>query len=248
MTFSDTRIVSFVKENFVPVWESVAPVTTVIYDLGDGESVKATTGGEIALYFCRPDGKVFDILPGLQSPKTTYEAMKHALAFYQETGATDEAILAYHQERLAKLAKKGIDSKAIQYEPSSGEAPTEPTVKGVVEAWQALAREQLAGRDITRLDPKATSPLLLRDPNAAIQNIAAKAIVAAPTENILIIEPRGIDLFGAQISAALSVSEPKTPEGWKEHVFRNILGQSLEGGGEIRFDIESDTGSLSVVQ
>ena len=35
----------------------------VAFDLGDGRTVRGTVSGEIALYFCRPDGKVFDIVP-----------------------------------------------------------------------------------------------------------------------------------------------------------------------------------------
>ena len=66
MTFSDNRVVRLLKEKFISVWTSVAPVQTATFDLGGGRSVKGTVGGEIALYFCRPDGKVFDILPALQ--------------------------------------------------------------------------------------------------------------------------------------------------------------------------------------
>jgi hypothetical protein len=64
-------------------------------------------GGEIALYFCRPDGKVFDILPALHSPHVTYWAIKNALEFYDRTGATDVAIERFHVERLAEMIKSG---------------------------------------------------------------------------------------------------------------------------------------------
>ena len=99
MTFSDKRVVDLVTERMIPVWESVAPVSIAVFDLGDGRKVKGTMGGEIALYFCRPDGKVFEILPALHSPHVTYWAIKNALEFYDKTGATDEAIRAYHTEK-----------------------------------------------------------------------------------------------------------------------------------------------------
>lgn len=116
MTFSDQRVVELLREGFTPMWESVAPVSTVTFDLGDGKSVRGTMGGEIALYFCRPDGRVFDILPALHSPHATYWAIKGAHDFYKATGATDEAIVKYHKEKLDVMAKakRGEMTKQIQ--------------------------------------------------------------------------------------------------------------------------------------
>src|SRR3712207_286240 len=91
----------------IPVWETAAPVQVAVFDLGDGKTVKGTVGGEIAIYFCRPDGKVFDILPALQSPKRTLEAIREALAFYDRTGAADAAIGAYHRERATLMMLQG---------------------------------------------------------------------------------------------------------------------------------------------
>lgn len=107
MTFSDTRVVDLLHRRFIPVWETVAPVSVAVFNLGDGRSVKGTMGGEIALYFCRPDGKAFDVLPALHSPHATYWAMKRAIEFYDKTGATDEAILAHHRARLDEMVKSG---------------------------------------------------------------------------------------------------------------------------------------------
>jgi hypothetical protein len=107
VTFSDKRVVDLVSERMIPVWESVAPVSVAVFDLGDGRTVKGTMGGEIALYFCRPDGKVFDILPALHSPHVTYWAVKNALEFYDKTGATDEAIRAHHAQRFAEASASG---------------------------------------------------------------------------------------------------------------------------------------------
>jgi hypothetical protein len=101
VTFSDSRVVDLVKSSFVAVWESVSPVSTVTFDLGDGKSVRGIQSGEIALYFCRPDGKVFDILPALHSPHVTYWAIQNALDFYRQTGATDEAIREDHRAKLS---------------------------------------------------------------------------------------------------------------------------------------------------
>jgi hypothetical protein len=107
VTFSDRRVVELVRISMIPVWESVAPVRVAVFELGDGRSVRGTVGGEIALYFCRPDGKVFDILPALHSPHVTYWAIKRALEFYLHTGATDESIAAHHQIRAAMMTREG---------------------------------------------------------------------------------------------------------------------------------------------
>jgi len=107
VTFSDKRVVDLINASFIPAWESVAPVSVAVFDLGDGRSVRGTMGGEIALYFCRPDGKVFDILPALHSPHATYWAIKNALDFYAKTGATDEAIVAHHRKRFGEMKAAG---------------------------------------------------------------------------------------------------------------------------------------------
>lgn len=83
MTFSDSRVSKMLKEDFVPVWESVADVKTVTFKLGEGRSFKGSISGEIAIYFCDVDGVVMDILPALQSPAATLLAMKEALVHQQ---------------------------------------------------------------------------------------------------------------------------------------------------------------------
>jgi hypothetical protein len=246
VTFSEINIVKFVQEHFVPVWESVSEVTTAIYDLGEGKEVRATMNGEIAIYFCRPDGKVFDIVPALQSPKVTYEAMKQALSFYQETGATDQAIRAYHQKALELLVT----------------ATNSPNPTQDVEAWKKLAKERLSRPGELLIEKGETAPMkkgvasvptvVLRDPKApkrdTIKDVAAKSFVVPRSEApILIIQPRGINTFAAELHAALSIEPPKEPELWKKYIFEGLLGQSLAGGSTVRFDINSDSGSLSII-
>jgi len=112
VTFSHQKVVEIVSQRMIPVWESVAPVSVATFDLGDGRVVKGTMGGEIAVYFCRPDGKVFDILPALHSPHVTYWAIKNALDFYDRTGATDDAIRSRHAAQFA--ATSGVDESAYR--------------------------------------------------------------------------------------------------------------------------------------
>jgi len=102
VTFSDSRIVKLLQDEFIPVWESVSPVREVTFDLGEGRSVSGTVGGEIAIYFCTPEGYVFDILPALQSPVATKQAMEEALAFYKTSQAklTNDSINSWHLQRM----------------------------------------------------------------------------------------------------------------------------------------------------
>jgi hypothetical protein len=79
VTFSHRRVIELVQSQFVAVWESVAPVRTGTFDLGDGKKITGTTGGEMAIFFCTPDGWVFDLLPALHSPQVVYEQALQAL-------------------------------------------------------------------------------------------------------------------------------------------------------------------------
>ena len=100
MTFSDKTIVNFVKQHFVPVWESVVPTRVTTFDLGGGKTVTGINNGEIALYVCRPDGKVIDILPGLRSPQETLDFLRAAKAALERTGGDEAAVRATHRRLL----------------------------------------------------------------------------------------------------------------------------------------------------
>lgn len=76
----------------------------VTFDLGEGRSVRGAVGGEIALYFCTPEGMVFDIFPALQSPAATRLAMENALAFYRKHNGklTQELVAEWHKARMRR--------------------------------------------------------------------------------------------------------------------------------------------------
>jgi hypothetical protein len=107
VTFSDSRVIELVNSRFVACWESVADVRTATFDLGNGKTVTGTTGGEMAIFFCFPDGTVFDVLPALHSPQAVHAAAAEALREYDHlrTSRNREAeIQAYHQAGLLRLA------------------------------------------------------------------------------------------------------------------------------------------------
>ncbi|MEZ6195637.1 MAG: hypothetical protein R3F20_07895 [Planctomycetota bacterium] len=211
MTFSDRRIIDAVESSFVPVWETVAPAAVAEFDLGDGRSVKGTVGGEIALYFCRPDGVVFDCLPALQSPAVTLEAIERAAAFYRESGgAPEEAIRAYNVERRTAVAfAAGVDVR---------------DASKIVKAAHATLDSRLA-MGAAADDAMTTAAF-------------SKVLMVAPAETVTVVEPGGLWLYSIQIHDWIASEPLRTPTGWKTTIFETILGQKLDGETR-RFDSTS---------
>jgi len=101
--FSDAKVSAFVREQFVAAWESVRPVPLVEIDFGNGRKIKRTVNGNIATYICAPDGRVVDVIPGLNSPEAYLQDLKYALNLYRASlAAFDKTILEYHKDNLTK--------------------------------------------------------------------------------------------------------------------------------------------------
>ena len=100
MLFSNPEIAGLVREQFVAAWENVRAVPVVEIDFGNGVKLKRTVNGNIATYVCAPDGRVLDIIPGLNSPEAYLEDLRHALNLYRATfaqGADFEKVVRdYH--------------------------------------------------------------------------------------------------------------------------------------------------------
>ena len=242
MTFSDTRVVELLQTGFVPVWESAAPVRVVTFDLGEGRSVKGTVSGEIALYFCTPEGKVFDVLPALQSPAATLQAMQEALAFYKKHDGrlTAQVVRDFHRQRMERVAGARIDVQAGNF----GVLDRHRVSQQGVEARQKAINEAVDA---------ATRDLRLM--------AFSKTTVAQP-QHILVVEPGGrgyyrweVDKrfvaletwveqwephFVTELKAPLNPSVPplKTPGQWKNELFTHILQQPLTGG-EVTYNSDS---------
>ena len=78
MLFANAKVIEAVERDYVAAWQSVAPVRVDDFDLGDGTMVRAAWGGNIALYFCTPEGEVLDVLPGLHDPTTVVRELERA--------------------------------------------------------------------------------------------------------------------------------------------------------------------------
>lgn len=101
MLFSDARVSSFVRDQFVAAWESVRPVPIVEIDFGNGRKIKRTVNGNIATYLCAPDGRVVDVIPGLNTPEAFLEDLRRALNLYWASRFSfDATVLDYHKSNL----------------------------------------------------------------------------------------------------------------------------------------------------
>jgi len=99
--FSNPEIAALVRSEFVAAWQSVRPVPIVEIDFGNGTKLKRTVNGNIATYVCAPDGRVLDIIPGLNSPEAYLEDLRHALNLYRASFAkgsdVERVVLDYHR-------------------------------------------------------------------------------------------------------------------------------------------------------
>lgn len=227
MTFSTRPIIDLVQKNFVPVWESVAPVSTATFDLGDGKELKGTVGGEIAIYFCRPDGTVFDILPALQSPAATRLAIEEALAFYRQTDAKLEDVQRYHGEKFAAgLGPAGNDVTWREFAQSS-------QLSNLSErTWRDFPHKKHLEYRRDRADAGTRS---------LGEMSLSKTLVVTPKEEVLVVEPGGRELYEHRLHQRFSVAHALVPPSeWKSFLFEEVLGHKLEGGN-FRYDSKSLT-------
>lgn len=67
--YANQEISQMMRDNFVLHWQSVRPVPKVTIDFGDGRKLERTVTGNSAHYVLTAEGRPFDVLPGLHSPK-----------------------------------------------------------------------------------------------------------------------------------------------------------------------------------
>lgn len=97
MLFSDPKVSTFIRTNFVAAWEAVRPVPTVEIDFGNGRKLKRTVNGNIATYICDPTGRVLDVIPGLNTPEAYLEGLRYALNLYRASlAAFEKTVIDYH--------------------------------------------------------------------------------------------------------------------------------------------------------
>lgn len=198
------------REFFVPVWESVAPVHRVSFDLGDDDMVEASVGGEIALYFCRPDGTVYDCLLGMHSRHRVRHAILEAARLYREIGDEPRRTVAEGRRRLAAL-------------PANEASFVETLAKGPA----ALSRPKASrSRQAAPLSELERLYLLFS---------LDKSGGGGRNESWTIAQPR-LASFGVKSDgvgptelarAIVALDSSKRPASWKTLFFQELLGQPL---------------------
>jgi hypothetical protein len=102
---SDTRVVRFVNENFVPCWQSVRPVPQVTIDFGNGRKLHRTLAGNTVIEICLPDGRVVDSFPGIYLPEDLLGEARESLELVRQLNpamseaAVASTVIAWHRAR-----------------------------------------------------------------------------------------------------------------------------------------------------
>jgi hypothetical protein len=106
--FSDPDVINFVRDRFVPAWESVRAVPKISVDFGNGVVHERTLTGNVATLICTPEGKVVDILPGLSDPASYVRDLKRALELYE----SGRDVAEYHRTAVDPASAKSDDPLA----------------------------------------------------------------------------------------------------------------------------------------
>lgn len=109
--YPNATINKILREKYVLHWSSERPVPVVTIDMGDGRILKRTLTGNSVHYLMDAKGAVLDALPGLYAPGTfaSWLGESRDLADDLRTksdGEKAEALKAWHQARLMKLAEE----------------------------------------------------------------------------------------------------------------------------------------------
>jgi hypothetical protein len=158
--FSNPEVAAFIRENFVAAWESVRPVPIVTVDFGNGRTLTRTVNGNVATYVCAPDGRVLDIIPGLNSAESYLQDLRHALNLYRASfAAFDRTVPEYH--RANRSAPVRYEMKRNDFSKMAIERPV--LVALGAKKPQAVAgateEERLLAAD-TELNRKERKPLI----------------------------------------------------------------------------------------
>lgn len=160
MLFSHPGLAPYLSAQFECAWQSLRPVPQVSIDFGDGRVLRRTLSGNVATWFCTPDGRALDVVPGLIDVAGLGQRAAEALALHQRVSRADDpaaALRAHHAQRaLAAPVELPLPAPAGSMEdPLASEARTNANVRG------PLARALLARA--TLCTPEQLTKELFRD-------------------------------------------------------------------------------------
>ena len=248
MTFSDQKVIDFVNANFVAVWESVAPVSIAVFDLGNGKQVRGAYNGNIALYLCDPNGRVLDILPALQTPRITLDRLVQDLALWKRAQPLDEAareraVRTHHAEIAGPPAPQPIAPAPDPLTRMKGKS-ADVVVAAPPPPAASVALDRLPRKSKAVVEPNRDLAALLRaeeKSKATVEPIRkmVKKSDAAPEpppreiDRTLVVVAGGLKRYMERIHPFLAQAPLRTPDECKQYVFEEVLGEKLEGRSDI---------------
>lgn len=119
MLFSHPEIAGLMNERYTAHWVKVRDVPKVTIDFGGGRVLERTLQGNIATYICLPDGRVLDVITGLNDASTYARRLREGLELYRTLTAHTikissrrvplaPALLRYHEVALSRGHAEGL--------------------------------------------------------------------------------------------------------------------------------------------
>ncbi len=103
LLYTDPEVATYLNENFILHWESVAKVPIISIDFGNGQTLRRTITGNSIHYILDSKGRVVDGIPGLYDGKKFREVLETARMKALEFGDLEgdqrtNAMVEYHTE------------------------------------------------------------------------------------------------------------------------------------------------------
>ncbi len=221
-------------QQFECCWQSMRDVPQATIDMGDGQVIERTIGGNVITWFCLSDGRAFDAQPGLLDEASYRAALRSAAESHRslmQGGQVDpEDVQSDLTARASRLARAASNGWAVYLE--SLLAPIPPSV---------LARHP-ADRLDSIVEPFAAS----REP-PALQRALLKRTIELPLVTELLVNQTVLgagpedpwamlaqetelsrNVLRPQVLGLLGCVPLSTPADLAPHVYRLVFASDLD--------------------
>ncbi|MCB1023581.1 MAG: hypothetical protein KDB79_04270, partial [Acidobacteria bacterium] len=154
--YSNSKIASYLRENYVLHWKSVRPAPKVTIDFGDGRKIVRTITGNSIHYILNSEGKIIDALPGLYSPNEfiVYLARVNSLQ-----NRFSPNIRSYQTNQLDWLTRKwNADSMKIGLKTEDLETPASAKPTALEAAPRAVTKSVVESPLVRSITIEAEAP------------------------------------------------------------------------------------------
>jgi len=160
--FAQPDVVRLIRENFAAAWESVRPVPVATIDFGNGVTLKRTINGNIATWILTPDGRVLDIIPGLNAPDAYLQELRQGLALWQSTKGDEKAVQTHHEIAPVRAVLTALDLAKDRVESAVKQPLGDPGKRAIeLPSKEALSDAALLAAD-TETNRTVRKPMLHR--------------------------------------------------------------------------------------